>query len=474
LIDAFDALLEEAGSVCAQQRGRDRLRAHLLGQLVCLGEHTLSGLLCATGQQFGDWTADYRFYSGQRADPQRLFGAVRRDLEGRLPPGQPLVVALDDSILRKRGPKIPGVAWRPDPLGAPFQVNFVRAQRVVQLAAALPAGTEGAARTVPIDFAQAPSASRPRKTAPADAWEAFRSQQKVLNINRQAGRRLQALQAERTREAQARPLWVTVDGRFTNKTFLKNAPPEAVVIGRIRGDARLHAAVAPSPPMVAGGRPRRYGPALPTPESLRQDDQIPWQPVEAYAAGRRHTFKIKTLDAVRWRVTGALRTLRLIVVAPLGYRLHKGGRMLYRKPAYLICTDPSLSVAQVLQAYLWRWGIEVNFRDEKTLLGVGQARVRHPQSVQRVPELAVAAYAMLLIAAVRAHGVIQLPPPAWRQHPPTTHATTATLISQLRYELWADQIRPGFCDFTHTTSATQKSQQPSPHLESAVLYALAG
>lgn len=474
MIDVFDQLIEEAGPVCAQQRGMNRLRSHLLGQLVCLGEHTISGLLCTTGQQFADWAADYRFYTRQRVDPRLLFGAVRRDIEGRLAPDQPLVVALDDSILRKRGPKIPGVAWRPDPLGAPFQVNFIRAQRVLQMSAALPEGTEGAARTIPIDFAQAPSASRPRKTAPPEAWEAYRTQQKVLNINRQAVLRLQALVDHRAQEDQPHPLWVAVDGRFTNKTFLKNAPPEVVVIGRIRGDARLHAAVEPSTSTTEGGRPRRYGPELPTPEALRQDDQIPWQIVEAYATGRRHAFKIKTLDAVRWRVTGATRTLRVIVIAPLGYRLHKGGRMLYRKPAYLICTDPSLSIEQVLQAYLWRWGIEVNFRDEKTLLGVGQARVRHPEAVQRVPAITVAAYAMLQMAAVRAHGVIQLPPPAWRKRTPTSRPTTATLINQLRYELWADALRPGLCDFMHTTPATQKSQKPVPRLESAVLYALAG
>jgi len=474
LIDAFDVLIEHAGPVCAQQRSMNRLRSHLLGQLVCLGEHTLSGLACVTGQQFRDWTATYRFYSRERVDPQPLFNAVRRDIETRLAPDQPLIVALDDSILRKCGRKTPGVAWRPDPLGTPFQINFIRAQRVLQMAAALPEGTQGAARTVPVDFAQAPSASRPRKTAPPEDWEAFRFQQKELNINRQAVVRLHALADQRAREGQTRPLWVAVDGRFTNKTFLKNAPPEAVVIGRIRGDARLYAAVEPSASTAVGGRPRRYGPELPTPEALRQNDQIPWQGVEAYAAGKRHTFKIKTLEAVRWRVTGAARTLRVIVIAPLGYRLHKGGRMLYRKPAYLICTDPALPIEQVLQAYLWRWGIEVNFRDQKTLLGVGQARVRHAEAVQRVPALAVAAYAMLLMAAVRAHGVIQLPPPAWRKRTPSSHLTTATLINELRYELWSDSLRPGLCDFTHTTPADQKPPKPLPRLESAVLYALAG
>ena len=474
MIDAFDRLLEAAGPVCAQQRSMDRLRSHLLGQLVCLGEHTLSGLACATGQQFHDWTATYRFYARERVDPQPLFNAVRRDIETRLAPDQPLIVALDDSILRKCGRKTPGVAWRPDPLGAPFQINFIRAQRVLQMAAALPEGTQGAARTLPVDFALAPSASRPRKTAPPEDWGAFRLQQKELNINRQAVVRLHALADQRAREGQTRPLWVAVDGRFTNKTFLKNAPAAAVVIGRIRGDARLHAAVGPSTSTAVGGRPRRYGPELPTPEALRQNDQVPWQSVEAYAAGKRHTFKIKTLEAVRWRVTGATRTLRVIVIAPLGYRLHKNGRMLYRKPAYLICTDPALPIARVLQAYLWRWGIEVNFRDQKTLLGVGQARVRHPEAVQRVPALAVAAYAMLLMAAFRAHGVVQLPPPAWRRRTPGSHMTTATLINQLRYELWSDSLRPGLCDFTHTTPTDQKPQKPLPRLESAVLYALAG
>jgi hypothetical protein len=41
----------------------------------------------------------------------------------------------------------------------------------------------------------------------------------------------------------------------------------------------------------------------------------------------------------------------LVVIAPLGYRLRKGHRMLYRKPAYLLCTDPDLDLALLLQAY---------------------------------------------------------------------------------------------------------------------------
>ena len=81
------------------------------------------------------------------------------------------------------------------------------------------------------------------------------------------------------------------------------------------------------------------------------------------------------------------------------YRLRKHSKVLYRKPAYLVCTDATLEIEPLLQHYLWRWDIEVNFRDEKTLLGVGQAQVRHPTSAHAVPALAVAAYALLSLAA---------------------------------------------------------------------------
>jgi len=43
--------------------------------------------------------------------------------------------------------------------------------------------------------------------------------------------------------------------------------------------------------------------------------------------------------------------------------------------------------------------IEVNFREEKTMLGCGQAQVRNPESAERVPAFIAAIYAMLHLAA---------------------------------------------------------------------------
>jgi len=72
---------------------------------------------------------------------------------------------------------------------------------------------------------------------------------------------------------------------------------------------------------------------------------------------------------------------------------------LYHQPAYLICNDIYIPIDQIVQFYLWRWDIEVNHRDEKTTLGVGDTQMRTKYAVQEITGLAVTAYAMLLVAA---------------------------------------------------------------------------
>ena len=120
----------------------------------------------------------------------------------------------------------------------------------------------------------------------------------------------------------------------------------------------------------------------------------------------------QTLPPLLWRSAGLQHTLQLVVIAPLGYRLRQGSKLLYRKPAFLIGTDPHTDIVTLLQGYVRRWDIEVNFREEKILLGVGQAQVRHADSVEAVPALQVASYAMLLLSMARAHGGA-LPAPKW-------------------------------------------------------------
>lgn len=419
------------------------------------------------GHQFQDWTADYRLYGRDRAVPERLFEPVRQWLcdsqQG------PVVVAMDDTCLRKTGRKVHGVKYTRDPMGPPFRVNLMRAQRFVQTSMAC-GGRDGQARMIPVDWVHAPVPAKPGPDADAEALERHRAEIGQSRVSAVGARRIGHLRGWLDGHgARERTLWAVVDGSYTNGTVLRALPENTTLVGRIRADAKLHHL-----PARQSGRGRRlaYGEQAPTPRQLRQDETVPWQRVEVFFGGKPREVRVKQLTPVRWRTAGERHTLQLLVIAPTPYRLCRNGKLLYRQPAYLVCTDPEAPPAQIVQHYLWRWDIEVNHRDEKTILGVGDAQVRIPQAVQNVTGCAVAAYAMLLAAAAQCGNANldceHLPAPKWRRAKPC-RPTTMNLVQNLRQELWGRSIH--FSGFAVKNGNNNKPQKCLSSPYSALFYA---
>jgi hypothetical protein len=316
-----------------------------------------------------------------------------------------------------------------------------------------------------------PSPRKPRKNAPAPQWEQYRDERQASRISTRGAERIAALRQAMDGDGQHdRPLIVAVDGSYTNHTVVNRLPERTVLIGRIRKDAKLY--LPPEPDLApVRGRKRCYGAPLPTPDQLRQDATVPWQKVTAFAAGRAFEFEIKSFGPLRWRGTGQ-RDLRLVIVRPLAYRPRKGAHLLYREPAYLLCTDPWLDLAQLLQAYLWRWEIEVNFRDQKTLLGTGQAQVRTPGAAARVPVLIATAYAFLHLSLQQAQGKPILPLPRWRRSPGQARCSSAQGINLLRAALWGRAVGvEDFTDFAKIRRELAKSEKGLHDPASAMFYA---
>lgn len=440
----------------------------------------MTGLISTSGRQFEDWSADYRLFSKKRFDPDCLFDAVRREILDGLDSESPFLVALDDTISRKVGRKIPGASWRRDPLSPPFQANLVWGRRFIQISALFPSDkSEGPGRAIPIGLTHAPTLATPEKNASAQDKTKYRREARARSLSQQGVDRLKDLRGRIARDGQpGRPLWVTVDGSYTNTTVLKQLPDRTTLIGRIRRDACLHPRHRPSSANTKG-RNRLYGVEKIRPKQILEDLDIEWKTASIYAAGKIHNMRYKTVSPLLWRPAGADRPLRLVVVAPLAYRINRSAKVLYRRPAFLICTDPDLAPEQVLKAYVSRWDIEVNFRDEKQLLGFDQAQVRNPESACTAPKLAVAAYAFLLLAATTAFGVngvpAALPRPKWRVKSKKPRASTSDLINHLRFELWGRAIgSTRFSGFVTTNPGTQKPEKCRPDLASAIFYAQTG
>ena len=459
----------------------ERLTRLAMGLLTCPGRHTITGMLSAAGREQDDWSADYRVFSRGRFEPSELFGLIEDRLVERLPPGEAVVTALDDTKCRKTGTKIPGVSYQRDPMSPPFHTNFIRAQRFAQLSLMMPLDVNepAAARGFPIRFRHVPPPPRPGAKASPEQLAAYRSLQKTQNLSL-AG--LEIIKDCRSsldsRGAAERTLVVSVDGSYTNRTVLKDFPARTTLIGRIRKDAKFSYPPSEQPDR---GRRRQYGDPAPTPEALLKDETIPWSRVRVWASGKHHDCEYKTDPSIQWRKAGPDRLLRLIVIRPLGYRLTAQSRLLYRQPAYLICTDPALPVQTVIQNYFWRWDIEVNHRDEKQLIGVGQAQVRSKLSVELVPAFVVASYSMLLLASAQTRGFDATQPtftvPRWQRRSVAqqTRLTTGQMLAELRRSSQLDAPSgplPNFDHFEDNVARHKKCSKSLISRQQAIDYAM--
>lgn len=459
----------------------DRLARLAMGLLTSPSRSTITGMLSAAGREQHDWSADYRLFSRGRFRASDMFGLVEDRLLERLPATHAVVTALDDTKCRKTGTKIPGVSYQRDPMSPPFHTNFIRAQRFAQLSLMMPldVNAPAAARGFPIRFRHVPPPPRPGAKASAEELKAYRLLQKTQNLSVAGAGIIKDCRSDLdSRGAAGRRLIVSVDGSYTNQTVLKELPPRTTLIGRIRKDAKFF-----YPPSEQPGRGRRrsYGEAAPTPEVLLKDDTIPWSKARVWASGKHHDCDYKTINGIQWRKAGPHRLLRLIVIRPLGYRLTSQSRLLFRQPAYLICTDPDLPLQTLIQDYFWRWDIEVNHRDEKQLIGVGQAQVRSELSVELVPAFAVASYSMLLLASAQTHGFDANQPtftvPKWRRRSVAqqTRITTGQMITDLRLSQHPDAppgTLPNFDHFEDLVARHMKCSKSLISRDEAIAYAL--
>jgi hypothetical protein len=310
---------------------------------------------------------------------------------------------------------------------------------------------------------------RNKNTTPLTAEEQeYRLQKKLRALTQVGVRVLQSLrQALDARPAtRQRQLLVSGDGSYTNRTVLRQLPERTTFIGRIRKDAKLFQALPPTPAPRTGGRPRRYGAVAPTPEQVLLDDTVQLIKVRCFAAGEVRQIPVKVVRGIYWRKAGPDLPLLLLVIKPLGYRLRKGSKMLYRQPAFLICTDPQLDLPLLLQTYIDRWEIECNHRDEKSLIGVAQGQVWNPQAVTRLPQFQVAIYSLLMLASLLAYGfqrtAAYLPLPLWRRK--SIRPSILDLLNLLRDQIFArltqDKPTPSIDDFTALAPVDANAAKP--------------
>lgn len=424
-------ILHDWSAVFAQDRTCRRAIAQALGTLTALGRRTLSRVIWAQGHQHQDWSADYKLHARSRWCTAELFHPIlRRALVWCR--ARYVAVAIDDTRLRKTGRKILTAAYGRDPMSPKFRINLMWGVRFLQISLLLPLYRHAkvSPRGIPIRFAEAPPVKKPRRKASEEQWAEYRRASKQHNLSIQSLAMIGEVRAELDGLHVHKTLLVVGDNSFCNRTLFTATCQRTEIIARARRDIKLCRRASDNSRCVYDAR--KF-----TPEEVLTDQTIPWKKVHVFYAGRWRNISFKEVSDVLWQRGAKQRLLRLFVIEALPYYLPSRKRNHRRDPAFLLTTDRRGTARELLQPYFDRWQIEVNHREEKDTLGIGQAQLRTSPSVARQPAFAVAAYSALLLASLSAlgpgRGDQYQALPKWRRH--ASRPSCLDLVTLLRKEM---------------------------------------
>ena len=422
--------------VFPQERSLGRAIALAFGILCGVGKRTITRAIGFQGNTQKDWSADYKVFSRCPWEPRALFHPILEHAiqEHKL---SRIVVSVDDTRVWRNGKHVPQTQWHRDPMGPAFQTNLRWGHRFLQASLVLPLyaqDAESSSRSIPVRFEMAPVVKKPGKKAAEAELKEYRRQKKEKNLSVQFVALARELRSRLNESGHAgQRMSLVADGSFCNRTvFGEDWEKQNVsLVARARKDLVLC--------KRAPGKGRRfYGKTKFTPELVRRRDSLAqWQTAKIFHGGCYREVRYKELTKIYWQGGAKKQMMRLFVVAPLGYRTSKNGRKYYRQPAYLLTTDLTTPAAVLLQDYFDRWGIEVNHRDEKEILGVGEAQVWNEKSVSKVPALLVAMYSWLLLSGLACYGPTRTaeyePLPKWRRN--AKRPSCLDLVTLLRKQL---------------------------------------
>jgi hypothetical protein len=178
-----------------------------------------------------------------------------------------------------------------------------------------------------------------------------------------------------------RRLHVVADAAYHGKS-LRDLPATVTWTTRLPRNAVLyHRAPAPA---GKRGRPRLKGDRIGTP--VQAAATAVWRTVSVARYGRTDTVSIAVLDCL-WYGVFAATPVQMVLV-----RDRQTGPMLA-----LITTDLAVTAADLVARYAARWAIEVTFFDTRQTLGVGQARNRTAQAVNRTWAFGMYVYTIVVL-----------------------------------------------------------------------------
>jgi hypothetical protein len=390
----------------------------MAGFVAQTGRRTVCGMLTGAGLS-RIWTHDRAHYFFARAvwSPEQLGVALARMVVRLLvADGAPVLVAIDDTLFKRRGKKVWAASWFHDGSATgPKQVGYGNNWVVAGLVVTLPFLTRPVCLPV--------LAKLVVKSTTTSSSRLY----------------LAAVMIRTLAEAlPGRSIHGVGDAAYSGKD-LGGLGDRITWTTRLRADAALY----DLPPQRTGkrGRPKVKGDRLPGLKILAARACFTQVSVTRY--GKTTTVQAAVITCLWYSVFGS-RPVQVVLIRDTkasGYDLA------------LVTTDLTATAAEIIERYASRWSIEVAFEDAKSIFGVGQARNRKADAVRRtVPFTLTCQTLTMLWYATAGHHPADLAERRTREpwYTSKTQPATTDMIAKLRRVLIAAKYRPS------------RSDQPTP------------
>jgi len=202
---------------------------------------------------------------------------------------------------------------------------------------------------------------------------------------------------------------------------------QVTLIARLRLDARLYASPEPVRPGKRGPKPKK-GPRLPTLKSRVDEAKQQGQEMAvAWYGGVQKRVRMLT-DVALWHTPGTppLAVRWVLVVDPEGHVL----------PGAFFSTDLTLAPAQIIEWFVLRWNVEVTFEEGRRHLGVETQRQWSAQAIARTTPALFGLFSLVCVMAYRLTAVTVLgaQSTAWYRK---EEVTFSDVLAFVRRALWA-------------------------------------
>ncbi|EWM12153.1 transposase [Kutzneria sp. 744] len=323
-----------------------------LGLIAQTRRRTVCGMLLGAGlERLWHHSRAHRFFAAARWSTDQVGLALADLIVARLlPAGSPITIAVDDTLFKRSGMKVFGVAWHHDGAAkGPKPIGFGNCWVIAGIIVQLPFLSR------PVCLPVLARLWRPRRTG-------------KLAYAREMAELIAARHPDRT-------VHVVGDAAYVGE-HLRGLAPQITWTSRLKVTSVLHELAPPHNGKM--GRPRTKGPRLGTPSDLAAT--ATWRTTRVRRYGRTDTVHVAEVICL-WYGSFHTRTVRVVLVRDDKPRTSDRDERGYGLP--LVTTDLTSAAEDLVARYASRWGIEQAFADARQVIGVGQARNRLRRAVER-------------------------------------------------------------------------------------------